>query len=165
MADQLLLQPGIKGYKGLADQLQLQALFDQVLLRAHTCVLQNTQNEGLQRFGRPTATESTQTKQNRRISQHKQGRNLTSASPTNCCCEHTHMCCRMCNPRIKGYKGSTDHFMLRAYTCALQSKSNQGCTYPGVEMLQGSDPTRHCCKYTHVCCRIVKLRVSPKGQL
>ena len=38
----------------------------------------------------------------------------------------THVCCRMCNPRIKGYNGSPDHFLLRAFTCVLQSKSNQG---------------------------------------
>ena len=66
----------------------------------------------------------------------------------------------------EGYKGSPDHFMLRAYTCdtcVLKSKSNQGCTHPGVERLQGSDPTRCCCKYTTACCRIITRRDSPKG--
>ena len=42
LADQLLLHPRNKGYKGLADQALLQALFNQMLLRAHICVLQNT---------------------------------------------------------------------------------------------------------------------------
>ena len=62
------------------------------------------------------------------------GAAATMASPTNCCCEHT-QCCRMSllrvaplHPRIRGRKGSPDQLLLRAYTCALQNTSNQGCT-------------------------------------
>ena len=41
LADQLLLHPRNKGYKGLADQVLLQALFNQMLLRAHICVAEH----------------------------------------------------------------------------------------------------------------------------
>ena len=60
------------------------------------------------------------------------GRNSIKASPTNCYCEHTHVCCRMdhleLHPRIKSYKGLPDQLLQRAYTCALQNKSYQCCT-------------------------------------
>ena len=60
------------------------------------------------------------------------GRNSIKASPTNCYCEHTHVCCRMdhleVHPRIKSYKGLPDQLLQRAYTCALQNKSYQCCT-------------------------------------
>ena len=53
------------------------------------------------------------------------GRNSIKASPTNCYCVHTHVCCRMdhleLHPRIKSYKGSPDQLLQRAYTCALQT--------------------------------------------
>ena len=84
LADQLLLHPRNKGYKGLADQALLQALFNQMLLRAHICVLQNT--PGFQEFGRPTSTESMQVKNSRRISQHR----VASKWPTKCGWEHAH---------------------------------------------------------------------------
>ena len=101
-------------------------LADQVLLRAYTCLLQNTpiqactqgskfirvwpteccceranthmccehpNSQGLQGFGRPTATESMRTENSRRISQYRvvaSRARVTKVWPTKCGLEHTH---------------------------------------------------------------------------
>ena len=100
------LHPTFKVYKIFADQM---------LLRAYTCVLQKSHL-------------------------HQRVEILIRTSPTNCCCQHTHVCCRMdhleLQLRIKGYKGSPDQLLQRAYTCALQNKSNHGCTQ-GSKFFQG----------------------------
>ena len=63
------------------------------------------------------------------------------------------------HPRIKGCDCSPDHLLLRAYLCVLPNKSNQGCTL-GSKRYTGPA----CCKYTDVCCRIIKLKASPNDQ-
>ena len=115
-----------------------------------------------------------------------QGLGSTRVSPTKRCCEHAHVYCRhhTCTQGSKFYQGFADQLPLSAYACVLQNGSlvapkDQGFkgspdqllqrTYtwrverqieaglhPRVDMLQGSEPTRCCCKYTHVCCRIMK---------
>ena len=65
--------------------------------------------------------------------------------------------------RAKGYKGSADHLLLRAYICVLQNKSNQGCTQ-GSKYYKAS-PTNCCCENTHVCCRLFHLRVATKDRV
>ena len=87
--------------------------------------------QGLQGFCRPNAAASIHMCV-AEIKPAPKGRNSIRASPTNCYCQHTHVCRRMehleFHPRIKGYKGSPDHLLQRAYTCVFQNKSNQGCT-------------------------------------
>ena len=97
-----------------------------------------------------------------RITAAPKGRNSIRASPTNCYCQHTHVCCRMdhleLHPKTKGYKGSPDQLLQRAYTCALQNKSNQGCA-------QGSTRVRptSSCWHAHVArCRTDEFKVAPK---
>ena len=126
-------------------------------------------------------------------------RNFTRAWPTNCCCcEHTHVGCRKNHlrpaPKDQGCKGSPDQMLLRAHTCALQNKSDQGCTqglkcYKGPadrallqactcvlqttktqDFTQGSTvakvwPNTCCCGHTHVCCRINHRRVATRVKL
>ena len=93
------------------------------------------------------------------------GRNFIKASPTNCCCEHTHVCCRLNHlraaPKDQGLQGFSRP-IAAASTHMRLAKSNQGCT-------QGSRitrlrPTHCCCEHTHVGCRMNRLKVAPKDQ-
>ena len=108
------------------------------------------------------------------------------ARPTNCCCDHTHVCCkinqiraaprgrtyyqgsadqmllqayqRRVALRVKVYEGLADQTLQGAYTCVWQNKRIQGCS-------QGSKvakawPTSCFCEHTHVCCRIRQFNVA-----
>ena len=65
-----------------------------------------------------------------------QGPRVTSVWPTACCCEHTHVCCKI--------------------------KSIQGCTQG--RHVTRVRPTRCCCEPTHMRCRIFLFNVARKGQ-
>ena len=135
----------------------------------HTCVAEwitwsCTQRSKVTRV-RPTSCCSEHTHvrcKTNRITAAPKGRNSFRASPTNCYCQHTHVCCRMdhleLHPKTKGYKGSPDQLLQRAYTCALQNKSNQGCA-------QGSTRVRptSSCWHAHVArFRTDEFKVAPK---
>ena len=95
------------------------------------------------------------------------------------------------HPRVTSKKRLADQLLLRAYTCVLQNRSNQGCTqgstcYQGSAdqvllqayicvlqnikaqgFTQGSTvtkdcPTTGCCRHTHVCRRTNQCRVAPR---
>ena len=90
----------------------------------------------LQGSGRPGAAVSIQMCAANKTQGFTQGSTVTTASPTTCCCRHTHVCgrtnqCRVA-PRVKGYKGLADQLVLWAHT--------------------------------HVCCRIRQFKVAPNGQ-
>ena len=119
------LHPRIKGCMGLADEL---------LLRAYTCVC-----------GRITCQLKACTKDQKG----------TRVWPTNCCCEHTHMCVKK-QPVPGCTQGSQ---VTRDWPTNCENMSSQGCT-------QGPRdtsfwPTMCCCEHTHVCCRIYQFRVAP----
>ena len=69
----VLLNPRIKGYKGLADQ---------VRLGAYTCVLRCL-----------SIQSCTQVRHGSKVTK------VTKVWPTSCCCEHTHVRCRICQFR------------------------------------------------------------------
>ena len=78
------------------------------------------------------------------------GRNSIRASPTNCHCQHTHVCCRMdhlLHPRIKGYKSCcSEHTHVRCKTNRIRAtpKGLQGFGRPapaGTHMLRVAEQT------------------------
>ena len=128
----------------------------------HMCVWQNhTSTQGLHQgskryksFGRPTAAASIHicvsetvpgcTRGSRDWPTNcdmssqgcTQGPRVTSVWPTTCCCEHTHVCCKI--------------------------KSIQGCSQG--RHVTRVRPTRCCCEPTHMRCRIFLFNVARKGQ-
>ena len=129
--------------------------------------------QGLQGFCRPNAAASIQ-KCVAEIKPAPKGRNSIRASPTNCYCQHTHVCRRMehleFHPRIKGYKGSPDHLLQRAYTCVFQNKSNQGCTQGSICYKGPADQlawlTTCCGGHTHRCVsKQVKSGLHPRVEM
>ena len=107
---------------------------------------------------------------------------MKSGLPTNCCCDHTHMGCRMshlrvapihmcecvwqnksnqgCAQGLKCFKGSADQVLLQAYTCVLRYDKTRGFTQ-GATVTKVS-PTTCCSGRTHVCCRIHQRTVAPR---
>ena len=169
------LHPGIKVHTGLADRMLLRAC-----THTHMCC-EHPNSQGLQGFGRPTATESMRTENSRRISQYRVASRarVTKVWPTKCGLEHTHthVSCH----------GVVDSLLLRAYTCVSQKKSVEVCTRgPRVARVlsartcelqnkqiqrctRGSRvtkvwPTKCCCERTHVCCRINPVKVAQRDQ-
>ena len=93
-----------------------------------------------------------------------QGSRVTSAWPTRCCCEHTHVCfrepCRSrLHPRIKGYMGLADKCCEHTHVCGriLSTES----LHPRVEVLHRFGRPRAAAEHTH---RVSQLRVAPKYQ-
>ena len=110
---------------------------------------EGSKDQGLRRLGRPSAAASIYM--------------CIAEKSTNCSCEHTHVGRGVgLHPRIRGHKGSPDQKLLRAYTCALQNKSNQAAPKGG--NVTRVRQTACCCKRTHVCCRLIQLRISDKDQ-
>ena len=110
------LHQGSKRYKSLADQL---------LLRAYTYVCQKQLVPSCTQGSHVTSSQGC-----------TQGPRVTSVWPTACCCEHTHVCCKI--------------------------KSIQGCTQG--RHVTRVRPTRCCCEPTHMRCRIFLFNVARKGQ-
>ena len=88
---------------------------------------------------------------------------LPKVSPTTCCCEHPHACCRIhqCRVAPKGLRGLADQILLGAYTCVWQNTRTQGCSQ-GSKAIATATASRH--THTHLCCRKGQLRVVPKDQ-
>ena len=105
---------------------------------------------------------------------------VTKVSPTKCCCEHTHAYCRHqgCNthvrcrlghlrvaPKGQGLQGLQGFARpLAAASTQRCCKINQARAAPEGRNITRLRPTRCCCKHTYACCRMIKLRVSPKDQ-
>ena len=93
------------------------------------------------------------------------GRNFIRASLTNCCCEHTHVCCRLSHLRVapegQGLQGFARPVAAASIHMCVE-KTNQIRAAPKGRYVARVRPTRCCCKHMH--CRIIKLRLSPKGQ-
>ena len=105
---------------------------DQTLLRACTCVLQTShlhpRVEILSGLRRPTATVSIR---------------MCVAEWITCCTQGS---------RVQGFARP----VVAANIHMRVERQIEAGLHPRVDMLQGSEPTRCCCKYTHVCCRIMK---------
>ena len=118
-----------------------------------------------------------------------QGSTVVWGRPTNCCCEHTHVCVAESHvnsrlaPRIKKVQefgrptaaasihicvsetvpGCTQGSQVtRDWPTNCENMSSQGCTQGPRDT--GVWPTMCCCEHTHVCCRIYQFRVAPKCQ-
>ena len=101
-------------------------------------------DQRLRRFGRPGAAASIHLFI-AEIEAAPRGRNFIEASPTNCCCENTHVFCRLSHLRVAP-KSATTHM------CA--AKSIKTGLHPGVEMLQrfgrpGAAASTHMCAAEH----------------
>ena len=74
----------------------------------------------------------------------------TRVWPTNCCCEHTHMCVRNSSSQVtRDWPTNCD-------------MSSQGCTQgPRVTSVW---PTECCCEHTHVCCKIKSIQGCTQGR-
>ena len=74
-----------------------------------------------------------------------------------------HVCCSLCQcrtaPNIQGLQGLHRTRLLRTYTCVLLKRG----LHPGRNLVRAS-PTNFCCEHTHVCCRMNRWSVAPKGQ-
>ena len=152
----------------------------------------------LHRFGRPPAAVGTHmcVAEYFNAELHR-GSRFTKVWPTNAA-GGIHMCVAEqvksgLHPRVTSKKRLADQLLLRAYTCVLQNRSNQGCTqgstcYQGSAdqvllqayicvlqnikaqgFTQGSTvtkdcPTTGCCRHTHVCRRTNQCRVAPRAK-
>ena len=101
-------------------------------------------DQGLRTFGRSSSAASIHTC----IAVAPRGRNFTRASPTNCCCEHTHVCCRV------GHLKAAPKDQVRPTKCCCEHthvryKINRIRAGRHVIRLR---KTRCCCNHTHVCC-------------
>ena len=101
-------------------------------------------DQGLRTFGRSSSAASIHTC----IAVAPRGRNFTRASPTNCCCEHTHVCCRV------GHLKVAPKDQVRPTKCCCEHthvryKINRIRAGRHVIRLR---KTRCCCNHTHVCC-------------
>ena len=117
------------------------------LLRAHThmwCSIGHLRvvpkGQRLRRFGRPSAAASIRM-WFAEIEAAPRGRNFVKASPTSCCCENTHVCCRLSRLRVapkgqalQGFARPIDEASI--HMCA--AKSIKSGLHPRVEMLQRS---------------------------
>ena len=110
--------------------------------RKHTCVQ-------LQGFGRPRNTHVCPRKNKLRVARKDLGiKKYKGLAPTSCCCEHTHVCCRISklrlHPGIRGLQG-----LGRPGAAGEKTPFVQGCTQ-GSKVVWGR-PTNCCCEHTHVC--------------
>ena len=130
-----------------------------------TCVLQKKSTQGW--FGRPHPGRKTHmcaitrvwpTKKYTSVSQKKytQGcmQGFRESRNTSCCCEHTHVCCRISKLGVAQGSGVTRAWPTRCcceHTHVRSEKTAfiQGCTQ-GSKVVWGR-PTNCCCKHTHVC--------------
>ena len=106
----------------------------------HVCVAESHLNSRLaprikkvQEFGRPTAAASIHICVSETVPGCTQGSQVTRDWPTNCCCEHTRVCCRVYQFRVapisvKGYNGLADQLLLREHACdmCVAEKTTQG---------------------------------------
>ena len=112
----------------------------QLLLRSHTCVLQNKTNQGCTRGSKCFKGSVDQVLlqaytcvlQNDKAQGFTQGSMVTTDCPTTCCRGHTHVCCSV--------------------------NQRRGSRFTKVW------PTACCWQHTHVCRRTGEFRVAPKGQ-
>ena len=104
---------------------------------------------------------------------------VTTEWQTNCCCEHTHVCCtidqpsstkRCTNQRTKGYKGLTDQLLLRARThthtrvrARVAEYANSGL-HPRIKGYEGLADDMLLRAYTRFCCRINQFKVATGDQ-
>ena len=151
------LHQGSKRYKSLADQL---------LLRAYTYVCQKqpvpgcTQGSQIHGTGRPTA----------RICQVKvapKGQGIQVFGRL-CCCEHTHVCCRVCQFRVApkwGCRSASTCCCEHTNVCVRISQLRVARVAP-------KDHGLHCFGWpittittnTHVCFRTSHLKIAPQNQ-
>ena len=90
------LHQGSKRYKGLADQLLLRA-YTYVCCRKNAGL--NPSTKGCQGCGKPSAAYTCVCFR-KTVQGCTQGSKVTRDWPTMCCCEHTHVCCRMYQFRV-----------------------------------------------------------------
>ena len=136
--------------------------------------------QGLQRFRRPSAAASTHVCV-AEIRVAPRGRSFIKALPTNCCCEHTRVCCRVGHLRVAPKVRPTNCYCEHTHVCFKKMKSRRSqwskCYKGSAEKIlllayaqgftHGSTVTRDCpticcCGHTHVCCRIHQRRVAPR---
>ena len=119
-----------------------------------------------------------------------QGSKVVWGRPTNCCCEHTHVCVAephvnsRLTPRIKKVQefgrptaaasihicvsetvpGCTQGSQVtRDWPTHRENMSSQGCTQgPRVTSVW---PTACCCEHTRVCCKIKSIQGSTQGKI
>ena len=176
------LHTKIKRYKGLANQVLLwarmcplqdesiqggldqgfQRLAHQLLLQTHTyaCRRKICRVEPWVARGVANQVLHTHVRFRKTVQGCTQGSKVTRDWPTNCCCEHTHVCCRVYQFRVapisvKGYNSLADQLLLREHTCDM-------CVAEKKQLRVGL--ADHILKREHTCVvqNISHLRAAPK---
>ena len=151
------LHPRVRGYKGLANQLHVCCCGHTCTCCCRICQLRTAPIiQGLQGFRRPSGDASIHICI-AEIRVAPRDRSFTRASPTNCCCEHTHARCRLNHLRV-----APKVTRVRPTNCGCNHTHvfciiNQIRAAPKGRNVSRVRPTRCCCKHTRVCCRMIKL--------